>query len=145
VRHIPLNPLWVDDALDLRWMGGETWRLTREYLYATLDGLVQVPAGFLTDFASIPRFLWPILPPTGPYGPAAVLHDFMYRTGGWRPDGPACTLQEANRVLHLAMLDLPTVKTWERWAVDGGVGMGGRFTWRKYRAKEAAATGSTTP
>jgi hypothetical protein len=36
----------------------------------------------MTDFASIPRGLWNILPPTGEYGKAAVLHDWLYCTGG---------------------------------------------------------------
>ena len=39
---------------------------------------VEVPVGFITDFASIPRILWNILPPWGQYGKAAVIHDFMY-------------------------------------------------------------------
>jgi hypothetical protein len=39
---------------------------------------IEVPAGEVTDFASIPRFLWPILPPTGRYTRAAVIHDKLY-------------------------------------------------------------------
>lgn len=40
-----------------------------------------VPAGFETDFASIPRIFWNVLPPIGPYAQAAVVHDYLYRTG----------------------------------------------------------------
>lgn len=40
-----------------------------------------VPAGFQTDFASIPRIFWNILPPIGPYAQAAIVHDYLYRTG----------------------------------------------------------------
>ena len=39
-----------------------------------------VPKGFQTDFASIPRVFWSILPPDGRYSQAAVLHDFLYHT-----------------------------------------------------------------
>lgn len=39
---------------------------------------VLVPDGFLTDLASVPQALWPIFPPWERYGPAAVLHDFLY-------------------------------------------------------------------
>ncbi len=39
---------------------------------------VNVPVGFLTDFASIPRVFWSLLPPDGTYTYAAVLHDFLY-------------------------------------------------------------------
>lgn len=35
----------------------------------------------ITDFASVPRVLWAIIPPTGFYGKAAVIHDFLYRYG----------------------------------------------------------------
>lgn len=41
-----------------------------------------VRAGFAFDFASIPRFLWPLAPPAGDgknlYGLAAVWHDWLY-------------------------------------------------------------------
>jgi len=38
---------------------------------------IDVPAGYATDFASIPRFFWRILPPWGNYGKAAVVHDWL--------------------------------------------------------------------
>lgn len=43
-----------------------------------------VPEGFITDFASIPRPLWAILPRDGSYQPAAILHDWLYS----QPDFP---------------------------------------------------------
>ena len=39
---------------------------------------VSVPAGFVTDFASIPRGLWTALPRDGDYVWAAVVHDYLY-------------------------------------------------------------------
>lgn len=44
------------------------------------DEIITVPVGFDTDFASIPRIFWGILPPNGRYGKAAVVHDYCYRT-----------------------------------------------------------------
>jgi len=41
--------------------------------------MVQIPAGFETDLASTPRWLWPVLPPFGSYLKATVLHDYLYR------------------------------------------------------------------
>jgi len=35
---------------------------------------ITVPAGYRTDFASIPRLVWPLLPPVGRSGKAAVIH-----------------------------------------------------------------------
>lgn len=37
-----------------------------------------VPVGAVTDFASIPRKLWGIFPPHGPWAKAAIIHDQMY-------------------------------------------------------------------
>lgn len=39
-----------------------------------------VPAGFVTDCASVPRVFWVLFPPWGRYSRAAVLHDYLYRT-----------------------------------------------------------------
>lgn len=45
------------------------------------EEIIIVPNKFVTDLASVPRILWPILPPFGKYGKAAVLHDFLYASG----------------------------------------------------------------
>jgi hypothetical protein len=42
------------------------------------DDIVSAPPGFLTDFASVPKIFWKILPPNGRYGKAAVIHDYCY-------------------------------------------------------------------
>jgi len=67
--------------LRLEYLNGRWWRLTEPlvYLSRTVAVPITIPAGFLTDFASIPRFFWRLLPPTGPYGEPAVLHDYLYR------------------------------------------------------------------
>ena len=39
---------------------------------------IEIPKGFSTDLASVPQPLWPIFPPWERYGPAAVLHDYLY-------------------------------------------------------------------
>ena len=41
------------------------------------DG-VEVPAGFVTDLASIPRLFWQVLKPAERHAYAAVVHDFLY-------------------------------------------------------------------
>jgi hypothetical protein len=40
--------------------------------------VISVPAGFRTDFASVPRVFWWLVPPVGRYGKAAVIHDYLY-------------------------------------------------------------------
>jgi|SRR6185436_3141172 len=72
--HTPL----VTEDID-----GRNFKLREEFDYDTSLGLtIHVPAGFITDFASVPRFLWWLLPPNGRYGKAAVIHDYLYRTYG---------------------------------------------------------------
>lgn len=62
-------------------LGGTYWRLWNDFKYelgAKGSGRwVYVPAGFLTDGASVPRAFWSIIPPWGAYGQAAVLHDYL--------------------------------------------------------------------
>lgn len=59
-----------------------TFRLGSDVTYVDdVLGPIRAPAGSVTDFASIPRALWWLLPPAGFYGPAAIIHDYMYRTG----------------------------------------------------------------
>lgn len=40
--------------------------------------IISVPKGFVTDFSSVPKYLWPIEYPLGPSAKAAVLHDYLY-------------------------------------------------------------------
>ena len=44
--------------------------------YVGTDDVIIIPAGFATDLATIPRIFWALLPPSGVYEKAAVVHDF---------------------------------------------------------------------
>lgn len=65
-------------------LGKDYWRVNvafRFYVGARKDNRwVYVPAGFLTDGATVPRPFWSILPPWGMYGQAAVVHDILCET-----------------------------------------------------------------
>lgn len=66
--------------LKLEYLDGRNFKLIDQFTYTSKDyGTVTVPDGFITDFASIPEIFWNILPPTGKYGKAAVIHDWLYR------------------------------------------------------------------
>lgn len=56
----------------------ERWKLHSPYNYQGRKHTVTVPQGFSTDFASVPRLLWMLLPPYGRYTVAAVVHDWLY-------------------------------------------------------------------
>jgi len=79
-----MNPEFPD-PLDLQDNNNETYTLLAPFRYgpsAIARHIIDVPAGFITDFASVPKIVWNILPPDGPYGRAAVVHDYLYSTKG---------------------------------------------------------------
>jgi hypothetical protein len=59
--------------------------VTRPYAYVHpihgIEVTVEVPLGFVTDFASIPSIFHFIVQPFGRHAPAAVLHDYLYAIG----------------------------------------------------------------
>ena len=97
------------------------FRLLADFRYEYGDRwsgqVAAVPAGFETDFASTPRFFWRIVPPAGKYTKAAVVHDWLYRSG-------LLSRREADRVFFLAMTDLG-VPWWNRWLMWAAVRLGG--------------------
>lgn len=64
--------------------GRQLWELDKALRFTLRvnggDITVWVPRGFVTDFASVPRPLWPIFPPAGQWCEAAVIHDYLYST-----------------------------------------------------------------
>jgi hypothetical protein len=91
---------------------------------------VRVPIGFVTDFASIPRAFWSLLPPDGTYCYAAVIHDYLY----W---DQTRSRAQSDEILKLCMedfrIDAATVAT-----IYGGVRIGGDFAWNSNARRKAA-------
>ena len=54
------------------------WEVLEEYSYETSKGLVIVPKGFWTDYASVPRIFRNIINTYGKHGRVAVVHDWLY-------------------------------------------------------------------
>lgn len=67
--------------LDCTFVGGETWRLDSDLVFFSeqLGGKITVPAGFKTDFASVPRVPLAYLLYANRGRKAAVVHDYLYR------------------------------------------------------------------
>src|SRR6266498_582772 len=68
------------DDLELKDLGGERWGIVipLRFYSAVYFRTFKVPSGTVTDLASIPRIIWNILPKSGKYNRAAVLHDGAY-------------------------------------------------------------------
>lgn len=117
--------------------GRSLWGVERPLVYRTHAGdTITVPAGMVTDLASIPSAVSWLLPPDGPWAQAAVVHDLLYVTSGtgvWK--GHAClsratpyTRAEADLILKEAMGDLG-LSGWRVQAIYDGVRIGGARGW----------------
>ncbi|MFN3752384.1 MAG: DUF1353 domain-containing protein [Thiobacillus sp.] len=102
-------------------VGSNRWRLVEPYEYHVGDypssEVVRVPAGFVTDLASIPRPFWPVLPPQGRYAKAAILHDWLYSVGA---RGDEAGRRRADRIFLEAMRVLG-VPAWQRYPIYAAV------------------------
>jgi len=108
---------------------GKQWKLTRAFTYhigeETSKEKIVVPIGFITDFASVPRLLWPLIPSFGRYGKAAVLHDYLYSIQ-YKNSRSTC-----DDIFYEAMSVLD-VKWWRKRLIYRGVRIGGWVAWNKY-------------
>ncbi len=79
---------------------GNDWVVVRPFTYTIGQTTyrITVPAGFVTDFASIPAPMRGFLSPTGQEGRAAIIHDYLY----WNQP---CTREQADWVLRLGMIE----------------------------------------
>jgi hypothetical protein len=86
-----------------------------------------VPAGVLTDLASIPWFLRWLFPIVGASILAAIIHDALYRNTYIDSTGEI-TRREADAILLAIMRD-SGVSWGQRWAMWAGVRIGGWVSW----------------
>jgi hypothetical protein len=118
--------------LRVQFVDGDRWVLTSPLTYVSskYDAFI-VPAGFSTDFASIPRVLWTAVGhPSGLWGPAAVLHDHEYAAG-------KVTRAEADWLFRDAMEALGVSRA-RRWTLYLGVRSGGWLAWRRHRSRDTS-------
>ena len=124
---------WFLTPLNLQDIDGERFTLLTPLIYRTISKTLHtVPAGFVTDFASIPRPLWWRYPKSGIWNKAAVLHDHLYVVNG-------LTRAEADDLFREAM-EACGVNWWTRNVFFRAVRIGGWKPWNAYRAEEAQAT-----
>ena len=135
------------DPLKLEYIDGRTWKVDAEFRYEAelryenptqrlVKAPIVVPAGTLTDFASIPRFFWRVLPPTGEYGKAAVVHDYLYQNIG-RVGERELSREQCDLVFREAMRCLG-VSPWKRQAMYQAVRMFGWKAWGDHKKRLTA-------
>lgn len=107
---------------DLRMLDHYQWQLLTAFEYHVgaypSAYVIRVPAGTITDLASVPRWLWTVFPPHGRYAKAAIVHDYLYE----RAIG---SKREADRIFLEAMGVLG-VPRWRRVVMYAAVCLFGR-------------------
>ena len=122
------------------------WILLEPCVYHLKDAdgeeWVEVAAGFVTDFGSIPQLFWnlPGLSPFGKLRRAYVVHDRLYVAPVVRSETSARAIDrgEADAILKEALQVLGA--NWlTRQTIWSAVRVGGRFPWNRYRQQDAKA------
>jgi hypothetical protein len=90
---------------------------------------IEVPIGFVTDYASIPRRLWSLYSPHDQYSRAAIIHDYLY----W---AQPCTKPQADNIFMIAMKE-SEVDVVTRNAVYVGVHAAGQPSWQENQKERA--------
>jgi hypothetical protein len=132
-KNIPSRPR-VEPFSDNR-----DWVLVKnlEYSIGNSNVKISVPKGFVTDFASIPRPLWPMLSPYGKYSRAAIVHDYLY----WQQE---CTREQADRILLIAMKESGVSRT-QCAEIYAGVRAGGGPAWESNKKEKEAGLPKIIP
>ena len=111
------------------------WRLVEPFEFWLTDDesdVISIPAGYITDLASVPRILWALFPPHGRYAKAAIIHDWLY-------DNALRTKKEADMIFLDGMTVLG-VPRWRRSLMYAAVRLFGRG---KYRSENIGDHGSS--
>ncbi len=122
-----LDELVVKDISKEKWQLKQEWELVSPLRYQGRTDLITVPATFKSDFASVPRPFWWLVPRYGRYTKAAVLHDYLCRNGA--------TLQQpvhrsdADGIFRRSMREL-RVDFLRRWIMWSAVRWGKRGLFR---------------
>ena len=101
--------------------------------------IIEVPKGFTTDFASVPRFFWRVLPPWGQYSKAAVVHDYLYANEKYSLPGGYTVMvtQKYADELFLELMAVLGVSKAKRLAMYSGLRAFGFVAWNNHRKNDA--------
>ncbi len=105
---------------------GKSWVVLDEFKYhvgnENSTDIINVSEGFVTDFTSVPRIFWLLIPRWGKYGNAAVIHDWLYWIQGTK------NRKQADKIL-LEGMDILDVSGWQKTAIYYAVRWFGWLAW----------------
>jgi len=109
--------MFKNPSVALKQISKRDWELLEGLIYEGNADTFYVPEGFVTDFASVPRFASWLIPTYGLYTPASILHDYLWRNPGIVNHADMDGI--LRRTLREAGVSLP--KRWMMWtAVRAG-------------------------
>ena len=114
----------------LLYFDGRFWVTWRPVCCLWEGVLIEVPAGFRTDLATIPFPLTAISHRYGPYNRAVIIHDWIYWKLGRVADDVTMTRKEADQLMYDLMIQdgTPRWKAALMWAaVRANPQVWGRF------------------
>lgn len=125
------------------WLTPRKFKLleTFKYVDPDLDIEVTVPAGFVTDFNSVPRLFWAYFAPLD-CPEAGLVHDWLYdHPSAYRrmftPSPPTSPLSKAEcDNIHRRILHLKGFRWSKRQLLWGILRTAGIHAWRKHRAQD---------
>jgi hypothetical protein len=107
--------------------GALLWRLAEDYHVQVGCGAFTIPKGFHTDFASVPRFLQPLLSEHAIRSVPSVAHDWLYFNGEPK--------RIADAVFFELLGDLKDVPEWQRLVMFTAVEWFGGAAYKAHRDK----------
>lgn len=113
---------FTTDLVTREW-AGHTWKLVHALKYQGQEDTFTIPAGFVTDYATVPDALCWLINKTGPgYTKAAVLHDWLLTelAAGADPehgDVPPANSRDADGLFRRVMREegVPFMRRWLMW------------------------------
>jgi hypothetical protein len=125
--------------------GGINFELHEALIYqpslifeGSVIGTITVPAGAVSDFASVPRFFWRIVSPIdADVRLPALVHDYLYTTQLWPKKVADLIFREA-LIAHGA-------PAWKRTAMYQAVNWCGGKAWRDHTEEKAIRALTESP
>jgi hypothetical protein len=108
---VPFEP----GSLTVRRVDADRWSLVDDLVYQGRWERFVVPAGFRTDFATVPRVVTWLVPRFGAYTLAAILHDWLCGQG---IRSGVVSAREADGIFRRVMREsgVPVLRRWMMWA-----------------------------
>ncbi len=97
---------------------------------------LTIPAGFKTDFASVPSWLWWFIPPHGLACNPSVIHDYLYRYKILKGVKTSFRARKLADIWFISKLFEANVSVFQSLIMFWGVRIGGEKHWKKEEIDE---------